>query len=153
MNLVEVAVHDAAEKAFKALFAADVAAGKFQINVRPSVATRIGEKRSIGDIRAAHTTEIPTPAFVYSIVGGYWPEVLDSPYELQRTVQIDSISRRVRSATAVGGYQETVLMDRELLKQLRKTKRLVSIEDLVDEYEDDLAIYRRVRLVVMTGDP
>ena len=158
-KLIEQVVHDAGVKAFRKCFAAQIAAGTIQVNVRPTTATRYGRRRNFGDLTPDGREPLPkidTPAIVYSVVGGYWPEMLESPVELVRTVQVDSISRQtgqLNTQSTVGAYEETVLLDRQMLEELRKTGRLINIDDLLDEYEPgDIGLYRRIRTVSMSGD-
>ena len=81
------------------------------------------------------------PAVVYRAVGGETVTTLHTgPHEAATAVRVE-----VRSTD----YAAVVRLSGELVEALRTTARLLALLALVDLYDEELAIYRRIRSVMI----
>ena len=81
------------------------------------------------------------PSVVYYAVGEDTIETLSEGVHQSATV----IRFEVRDAV----YSTTVRLSGEIVAALRKDGRLLSLNSLVDDYDGDLSIYRRIRSVTV----
>ena len=97
---------------------------------------------SIVDVSRCHLSfqsDLEFPAIVYAEVGVDTIQTFQGPKEVSVSIRAD-----VRAKV----WEDVFRISDELISGLRKEKgRLIGIESLVDDPEDDLDIYRRIRTV------
>ena len=81
------------------------------------------------------------PSIVYYSIGSVNVVTSDAgPHDVSTAIRVES-----RAKT----YGRSVEIDKDVISKLRAGGRLISVLSLIDEYDNDLSFYRRIRSVMV----